>query len=94
MTKVLAEMAGASNRKSSFKTVIHLCLPDSEKAFTGIVKGAIREERSGQKGFGYDPIFEPEGYSITFAEMDMETKNAISHRGKAVQQLIDFLSTI
>jgi XTP/dITP diphosphohydrolase len=94
MTKILGEMQGADNRKASFKTVIHLCLTDSEKAFTGIIKGNIRENKSGEKGFGYDPIFEPEGYSITFAEMDMDTKNNISHRGKAVQQLIDFLSTI
>lgn len=94
MTKILEEMNGSTNRSASFKTVVHLCLPDQEKAFTGIVKGSIRSERSGSKGFGYDPVFEPEGFDITFAEMPMETKNAISHRGKAVQQLLDFLSTL
>ncbi|MFN8416723.1 MAG: non-canonical purine NTP diphosphatase [Cytophagaceae bacterium] len=94
MTKVLTEMKSIDNRSASFKTVIHLCMPDQEKNFTGIVNGSIRKGKSGAKGFGYDPIFEPEGYNITFAEMTMEDKNAISHRGKAVQQLIDFLSSL
>jgi XTP/dITP diphosphohydrolase len=64
-----------------------------EHFFEGTVEGTIRHERSGVAGFGYDPIFEPDGYDITFAEMDMDEKNAISHRGRAVEKLVNFLNT-
>jgi len=91
MDKVLALLAGQSNRKARFRTVISLLWNGEEHFFEGIVEGTIRHERSGAKGFGYDPIFQPDGYDITFAEMSLEEKNRISHRGMAVEQLIDFL---
>jgi XTP/dITP diphosphohydrolase len=92
MDKVLALLAGQRNRKARFRTVISLLWNGGEHFFEGTVEGTIRHERSGAKGFGYDPIFQPDGYSITFAEMTMEEKNRISHRGRAVELLIRFLS--
>jgi XTP/dITP diphosphohydrolase len=92
MDKVLALLAGQRNRKARFRTVISLLWNGEEHFFEGTVEGTIRHERSGAKGFGYDPIFQPDGYSITFAEMTMEEKNRISHRGRAVELLIRFLS--
>lgn len=94
MDLVLAKMQGITNRKARFRTVISLILADKEYLFEGIVNGNIRTEKCGTTGFGYDPIFEPEGYAITFAEMDLEEKNNISHRGKAVSKLIEFLKSI
>lgn len=94
MDLVLAKMQGKTNRKARFRTVISLILADKEYLFEGIVNGNIRTEKSGSTGFGYDPIFEPEGYNITFAEMDLEEKNKISHRGIAVSKLIEFLKSI
>lgn len=94
MTKVLTNLKGESNRKAQFKTVITLILNGEQNQFVGSAEGNIREEKSGEEGFGYDPIFEPSGYSITFSEMTMEKKNEISHRGKAVRMLSDFLSTV
>lgn len=91
--KVLKKMQGIKNRKAKFVTVIALILNDKEYHFEGEVRGTIRTERSGTKGFGYDPIFEPEGYNITFAEMAEEEKNAISHRAKALTQMQMALST-
>jgi XTP/dITP diphosphohydrolase len=88
---VLKKMDGLSNRKARFRTVISLILDTKEYVFEGIVNGNIRKERSGNNGFGYDAIFEPNGYTITFAEMEMEEKNKISHRGLAMQKLISFL---
>lgn len=91
MEKVLQEMSGIQERGAQFKTVLHLCLEKKTYVFTGIVRGKILEHKKGNKGFGYDPIFQPEGYTRTFAEMTMEEKNTLSHRGKATAQLIAFL---
>lgn len=91
MARVQTELANKSNRGAQFKTVIALVLNGEEHLFPGIARGTMRKEKSGEGGFGYDPIFEPEGYDITFAEMDSKEKNKISHRGKAVRALIAFL---
>ena len=92
MNLVLSNLENNPNRKARFRTVISLILKNQEYIFEGIVNGNIRTEPIGTAGFGYDPIFEPEGYAITFAEMDLTEKNKISHRGIAVQKLIDFLN--
>lgn len=89
--KVLKQLGNSPNRRAQFRTVISLIWNDQEYFFEGIVQGTIRNERSGSAGFGYDPIFQPDGYDITFAEMSMEEKNSISHRGRAVEQLVAFL---
>lgn len=94
IARVLDQMQGVTNRNAQFKTVISLIWKGQEYWFEGIVSGTIRTELSGNKGFGYDPIFQPTGYSVTFAEMSLEEKNAISHRGKAMAKLIDFLKTL
>lgn len=92
MKKLLAELDGKENRKAQFRTVI--CLMEGEEIhlFEGIVKGEIIREKRGASGFGYDPVFVPEGHTETFAEMGAEEKNKISHRARAVQRLCDFLS--
>jgi XTP/dITP diphosphohydrolase len=90
MDKVLAKLEDQTNRKARFKTVISLQWKGEEHIFEGSVEGTIRHERSGNKGFGYDPIFQPDGYNITFAEMTMQEKNAISHRARAVEKMVDF----
>jgi len=92
--KVLHNLTDKTNRKARFRTVISLIWNGDEHFFEGVVEGSIRTELSGSEGFGYDPIFEPEGYNITFAEMSMEQKNSISHRAKAMEQLIAFLNTV
>ena len=92
MDKVLEKLMDIENRKAQFKTVITLNLNNEQYLFTGIVKGNIGIEKVGNDGFGYDPIFTPENHSITFAEMDLNQKNEISHRGRAVKQLIEFLN--
>ncbi|SEM98179.1 XTP/dITP diphosphohydrolase [Mucilaginibacter gossypiicola] len=92
ISKVLDNLKGETNRKARFRTVISLIWNGDEHFFDGTVEGTIRQEVSGNGGFGYDPIFEPEGYDITFAEMSMSEKNAISHRAKAMEQLIAFLN--
>lgn len=92
MDKVLAEMQGISNRKARFRTVIALILNGQEHLFEGKVEGEILTEEHGNAGFGYDPIFRPEGYSQSFAEMPMDTKNKISHRGMATRKLAEFLN--
>lgn len=92
MTKILEEMRGIANRKARFRTVIALLLEGKEYCFEGIVEGEILTERQGTEGFGYDPIFRPDGYAVSFAEMDMEEKNKISHRGRAVEKLVAFLN--
>jgi XTP/dITP diphosphohydrolase len=84
-------MEGATSRSSHFSTVISLIIDGEEFFFEGRVDGVIARERFGQGGFGYDPVFIPDGFDITFAEMSSETKNRISHRGKAVRQLSEFL---
>lgn len=91
MDKVLRNMEGKADRSARFRTVICLLLKGKEHFFDGQVKGEMLTSRVGEKGFGYDPIFRPEGFRETFAEMSMEQKNAISHRGQAVQKLVDFL---
>ena len=91
MDKVLLEMRDQDLRKARFRTVIALILGKEEHHFEGIVEGDIRRSKSGDKGFGYDPIFQPEGYQVTFAEMEMKEKNRISHRARAMAGLIDFL---
>jgi len=93
MSKVLQNLNNEKDRKARFRTVISLIWNGEEHFFDGTVEGNIRTELSGTEGFGYDPIFEPEGYNITFAEMSMDQKNSISHRARAVDKLIDFLST-
>jgi XTP/dITP diphosphohydrolase len=94
MDKVLHEMAKIKNRKARFRTVISLVIEGVEKQFEGIVDGIILENKRGSSGFGYDPIFLPDGFDKTFAEMDLETKNKISHRGRAVGKLVDYLKTL
>ena len=92
MELVLQKLKDSPNRKARFKTVVSLFLDGKEHIFTGIVNGIIIEEKRGAKGFGYDPIFVPDGYSQTFAELPLEEKNKISHRALAVDQLVEFLS--
>jgi XTP/dITP diphosphohydrolase len=94
MNKLLAKLENATSRKAQFKTVIALHLNGELKTFTGICKGEITTKQQGEQGFGYDPIFKAEGYDQTFAEISLEEKNKIGHRGKAVQQLIEFLNTL
>ncbi|WP_025144187.1 non-canonical purine NTP diphosphatase [Pedobacter jeongneungensis] len=88
---VLKKLEGNNNRKARFKTVISLMQNGENHIFEGIIEGTIRAALSGSKGFGYDPIFQPDGYEITFAEMDMAEKNKISHRAIALRKMIDFL---
>ena len=94
MQKLLQQMKGLSNRKARFRTVIAFIQGDKEHLFEGIIDGHITESPHGTNGFGYDPVFVPDGYTETFAELSETTKNTISHRAKAVQQLVGFLSTI
>lgn len=89
---LLKEMEGKTNRKACFKTVICLIENGEEKYFEGVCKGNITTERYGNKGFGYDPVFIPEGYGESFAEMSGEEKNKISHRGKAIRELIKYMN--
>jgi XTP/dITP diphosphohydrolase len=91
--KVLSELNGVSNRKARFRTVIALHLDGSVHYFEGIVNGKIIHTRKGIKGFGYDPVFLPDGYELTFAEMPLSEKNKISHRARAVGKLVDFLKS-
>lgn len=92
MDKLLLNLKSESNRNAQFKTVIVLNLKGEQYLFTGIARGVITLEKVGSQGFGYDPIFKPEGFEETFAQLSLETKNIISHRGKATQQLIAFLN--
>ena len=94
MDKLLLNLTGKTNRNSQFKTVITLNLNAKQYLFTGIARGEITLEKKGSHGFGYDPIFQPENYQETFAELPLETKNKISHRGIATQKLIDFLKKV
>lgn len=91
MQKILAELSGINNRKARFRTVIALILNGDTRYFEGIINGAIIDEKRGAEGFGYDPIFVPEGYSKTFAELGDNEKNKISHRAVATHRLVDFL---
>lgn len=91
MEKLLNALEGVSNRKAHFKTVMAYVTPTKSHSFVGICEGEITTHKKGDKGFGYDPIFIPKGYSQSFAEMTGEEKNSISHRGKALSQLISYL---
>ncbi|WP_289074065.1 non-canonical purine NTP diphosphatase [uncultured Bacteroides sp.] len=91
MKKLLSEMQDKDNRKARFRTVICLIEDGKEHFFEGIVNGSIIRERKGGAGFGYDPVFVPDGYSETFAEMGNDEKNKISHRARAVQKLCEYL---
>lgn len=94
MDKLLEKLKDKTDRSAQFKTVIALQLGPDTHTFTGICKGTIIQNKKGDKGFGYDPIFKPEGYNQTFAEMELTLKNKIGHRGKAIQQLNDFLQKL
>jgi len=91
MNKVLEEMENSKNRKARFRTVISLIIDGKETLFEGIVNGKILNEKHGNSGFGYDPIFQADGYNVSFGEMSVEEKNKISHRFRAVQKLIKYL---
>ncbi len=90
MEKVLKQMNGETQRKAVFKTVIALAGMEDLMFFEGIVKGTITSEKRGSNGFGYDPIFMPDGYSVTFAQMNMDEKNKLSHRANAVLKFVSF----
>ena len=92
--KLVSELKGVSNRKAQFRTVVALIIDRNEHLFEGIVTGQIIDEERGADGFGYDPVFLPDGYTLTFAEMDIEQKNQISHRARAINALVDYLQKL
>lgn len=92
--KLLSELDKIKNRKARFRTVISLIIDGNETSFEGIVNGNILQAKQGEEGFGYDPIFQPEGYNLSFAEMEMSQKNKMSHRGRAIAKLIEHLLKI
>lgn len=92
MQKLLSKLSRSNNRQACFKTAIVLLMNGKEKLFLGLCEGKIITEGRGEGGFGYDPIFLPDGFDKTFAEMSLEQKSEIGHRGKAVRKLIDYLS--
>lgn len=94
MLKLLHDLEGKENRKAQFRTAISLILNGKEYLFEGVIKGEIIKEKRGDSGFGYDPIFKPEGYEQTFAELGNEIKNKISHRALAVNKLCEFLHSL
>lgn len=94
MALLLQNMADKDNRKARFRTVIALVKGEDTMLFEGIVEGAILREGAGENGFGYDPIFEPEACGLSFAQMESTSKNAISHRGRATQKLINYLKSL
>lgn len=91
MEKVLKKLTKIKNRTARFRTVISLVIDGEEQQFEGVVEGEIIEKKRGGSGFGYDPIFKPNGFSQTFAEMNLTDKNQISHRGRAVKKLVNYL---
>ena len=93
MDLLLKSLNGNVNRNARFKTVIALQLNNKQLTFTGICEGEITTSKHGDEGFGYDPIFKPKGHNMTFAEMDLNLKNSIGHRGKAILYLVNFLNT-
>ena len=93
MDLLLKKMEGVSNRKAQFRTVISLIIEGKELQFEGVAKGEITTQKSGTEGFGYDPVFRPEGHDQTFSEMTLDEKNKISHRGRAVKKLVDYLKS-
>ena len=94
MDKLLQNLAGIENRKAQFRCVITLIINGLPYFFEGIIHGKIIQEKRGSQGFGYDPLFVPDGYNRTFAEMSIEEKNPISHRGLAVAKMIEFLEKL
>ena len=94
MDKLLTNLKDKSNRNAQFKTVIALNLDGKQHLFTGIIKGSIINDKVGNQGFGYDPIFQPEGYQHTFAQLSLQEKATISHRGLAVKKLLEFCSQL
>ena len=94
VNKLLFALNNQQNRKANFKTIICLNLNGTQTLFTGLINGTIAIQKAGNQGFGYDPIFTPEGYQITFAEMNKLQKTQISHRGIATKQLINFLGSV
>lgn len=94
MDKLLVNLKGIENRKAKFRTVISLIMDGDEKQFEGVVEGVILEEKTGIDGFGYDPIFKPDDYNESFAEMNSTLKNKISHRGRAVEKLEQYLNNL
>lgn len=92
MNKLLKEMEEKNDRKAQFRTIISFIEKGEERQFEGIVKGQITREKRGESGFGYDPIFQPDGYETTFAELGSDIKNRISHRARAVAALCDYLT--
>ena len=94
MQKLLTELNGVDNRNAQFRTSICLNLNNKQFLFDGICKGDILNQKQGEKGFGYDPIFQPKGFNKSFAEMTSEEKNKISHRGLAIYKLVEFLKSI
>lgn len=94
MEKLLFELQNKSNRKAKFRTIIALNLSNKQYLFEGVCDGKILNEKTGVKGFGYDPIFKPSNASCSFAEMSSEEKNIISHRGIAIQELVQFLNSL
>ncbi len=92
MDRLLEELKDEDNRRARFRTVISLILDGEELFFEGVVEGHILREKRGDEGFGYDPIFMPEGSSLTFAQMPMATKNRISHRSRAIKKLANYLN--
>lgn len=92
MDKVLRELEGSMNRKARFRTVISLIINGQEVQFEGVAQGTIMYEKRGVEGFGYDPIFQPDGCDQTFAEMKLEQKNQVSHRYRAFRKLMDYLN--
>lgn len=91
VVKLLKALDGIENRKARFRTVIALNINGEQHFFEGVVNGKILTEEHGDGGFGYDPIFQPDGYDLSFSEMKMEEKNKISHRGRATAKLVEFL---
>lgn len=94
MDLLLKNLKNKPNRTAQFKTVVALHLNNKIETFTGICKGEITKQKTGEKGFGYDPIFKPNNYNDTFAQMDLKLKNDIGHRGKAITKLINYLNTL
>lgn len=92
VVKLLKALDGIENRKARFRTVIALNINGEQHFFEGVVNGKILTEEHGDGGFGYDPIFQPDGYDLSFSEMKMEEKNEISHRGRATAKLVEFLN--
>ena len=92
--KVLKKLNGKDNRSAAFSTIISLIIKGEEHLFEGRISGQISTHKSGEGGFGYDPVFIPDGYDITFAEMSAEIKNTISHRALATEKLVAFLKTL